>query len=99
MFVTVRHDLMIDLDVTSPAERLQQVLGQRESHEQKKHETLLSTVTQTLERTIGNKLERIVRAEVRNQIAPSTSSLHASPPSHNASPAAGRPQLATSCII
>ena len=50
--------------------RLQQVLGERDTNEQRKHDLLVSHVTQTLERTCSAKLERCVKEEIRTHVLP-----------------------------
>ena len=46
------------------------VLSEKETQEKLKQERLLSTVSQTLERTIAARLDKTVREEIYNRVMP-----------------------------
>ena len=54
------------------------VLSEKETQEKLKQERLLSTVSQTLERTIAARLDKTVREEIYNRVMPGNRQGHIS---------------------
>jgi L-asparaginase/Glu-tRNA(Gln) amidotransferase subunit D len=52
------------------AQRLQQVLGQRDSQEQVKHDRMVNKLSQTLNNALSSKLEKCVREEIHKTVVP-----------------------------
>lgn len=53
------------------AQRLEKALREKHSGDKKRHEQLQSTLSQTLTTTLSGKLDKAVKAEVKNAVVPS----------------------------
>lgn len=53
-----------------PAQHIQQALSDRDSVEKQRQERLISNLTQTLERTVTQRLDKAVKDEMRRSVVP-----------------------------
>ena len=70
---TISRGLALNLvSLTSNlAQRLEKALREKHSGDKKRHEQLQSTLSQTLTTTLSGKLDKAVKAEVKNAVVPS----------------------------